>query len=171
MTERDVATDWADRVLTSAHGHYRAAVRYARLQSWLGIPTVLFTTIVGTSVFASLQSRPDPWWQIIVGLLSIAAAVLSALQAFLNYSEKAEKHRVAGACYNSVRRELQQLLAQDREWKCLSDIRRRIDDLARDSPHIPESVLSEMRRHTARIAPSQQGECHAVQPYTGADRE
>ena len=144
MTSRRVALEWYQRIVTVAHGHYRAALRYSRLNYWFGFPTVILATVVGTSVFATLQQKPEFWWQLTVGLMSIAAAVLSALQSFLGYNDKAEKHRSAGAKYNAIGRELELLLAQDSDWAPLDTIRQRIDTLAQESPHIPESVHLEM---------------------------
>src|SRR5690349_4150260 len=106
MSPSEVATQWYDRVSIVAIGHYRAALRYSRLHHWFSLPTVVLTTIVGTSVFATLQAKPDFWWQILVGTMSIVAAILSGLQSFLSYNDKAEKHRAAGAKYNAVGREL-----------------------------------------------------------------
>lgn len=144
MSSRQVAIQWYQRAATVAHGHYRAALRYSRLHYVFGFPSVILATVVGTSVFASLQQKPEFWWQLTVGLMSIAGAILSALQSFLNYGEKAEKHRIAGARYNAVGRELELLLAQDSDWSPLDSIRQRIDALAQESPHIPESVHREM---------------------------
>ena len=142
MKQRTVALEWSNRVAAVAHGHYLAASRYSRLHFWLGLPTVLLATIVGTSVFAMLQKQPEVWWQITVGLMSITAAVLSALQSFLNYSDKTEKHRTAGARYNAIGRELEQLLAQEDKWSSLDSIRNKIDQLSQQSPHIPSTVRS-----------------------------
>jgi len=142
LKQRTVALEWSKRVAAVAHGHYLAASRYSRLHFWLGMPTVLLATIVGTSVFAMLQQRPEVWWQITIGLMSIVAAVLSALQSFLNYSDKTEKHRTAGARYNAIGRELEQLLAQDDDWALLDSIRQKIDQLSQESPHIPNTVRS-----------------------------
>lgn len=146
MEERRVAVEWSHRVAVVAHGHYRAALRYSKFQSRLGIPTVLLTTVVGTSVFATLQQKPEAGWQIAIGIMSIAAAVFSTLQSFLNYNDKAERHRAAGARYNAVGRELEQLLAQNDDWPSLTDIRQRIDTLAAETPHIPEAVHEEMSK-------------------------
>jgi len=146
MHERAVAVEWSKRLTVVANGHYRAALRYSKFKSWLGVPTILLATIVGTSVFANLQEKPEIGWQITIGIMSITAAVLSALQSFLNYGEKAEKHRTAGARYNAVGRELEQLLAQNDDWSSLASIRERIDKLANDSPHIPEAVHQEMSK-------------------------
>ncbi len=145
MSGRKVAIEWSQRVAAVAHGHYRAALRYSTFQQWLGLPTVLLTTIVGTSVFATIQHRPEVMWQIIIGLMSIAAAVFSALQSFLNYNAKAEQHRSAGARYNAVGRELEQLLSQN-DMSSLTEIRKKIDLLADESPHIPDAVQQEIAK-------------------------
>ncbi|MBK8019169.1 MAG: DUF4231 domain-containing protein [Betaproteobacteria bacterium] len=128
-----------------AYGHYKAAQRFSSLNFVFGLPTVVFATIVGTSVFATLQSSPDLWWKIAVSAMSIAAAILSGLQSFLGYNEKAEKHRAAGSKYNAIGRELELWLAQAQEdLTRLEAIRQRIDSLAKESPHIPASVNSNL---------------------------
>jgi hypothetical protein len=145
MSTRPIATEWYHRAATVAHGHYRAALRFSKLNFWFGFPSVVLATIVGTSVFATLQSKPEIWWQIAVGMMSIAAAILSALQSFLGYNDKAERHRAAGAKYNAIGRELELWLAVAQEdVDKLEAIRQRIDALAQESPHIPESVHKEM---------------------------
>lgn len=140
MSSRPVAVRWYERASNVGYSHYRSAQRFSRLNFWLGLPTVVFATIVGTSVFATLQSKPEFWWQVTVGLLSIAAAILSGLQSFLGFNDKAEKHRTAGSKYNAVGRELELWLSQPEEDNVRLDaIRQRIDALAQESPHIPAS--------------------------------
>lgn len=147
MTLRQVATQWYQRAASAAHGHYRAAIRFSRLHLFLGVPSAALATVVGTSVFFALQSKPEIWWQITVGLMSIAAAILSALQSFLNYNDKAEKHRAAGAKFNAVGRELELWLALPQEHlDKLESIRQQMDVLGNNSPHIPSSVHKEMPR-------------------------
>ncbi len=147
MPSTPVAQQWYNRAALVAHGHYRAALRFSRLNYWFGFPSVVLATIVGTSVFATLQAKPEFWWQVLVGVMSIAAAILSALQSFLGYSDKAEKHRAAGAKYNAIGRELELWLSLPQEdLQRLDAIRQRIDSLAQESPHIPESVHREMSK-------------------------
>ena len=75
--------------------HDVAARLYAKGQYALGIPSLVVSTIVGTSVFAALSSNEAPaLW---VGMLSIAAAVLAALQTFMDFGGRSDKHRSAGA--------------------------------------------------------------------------
>ena len=106
---------------------------------WLGIPAVVLSTLVGTSVFATVQKQPQLWMQITVGLASVAAALLASLQTFLGYSERAEKHRIAGAKYGALGRELEQIRASGATptFDEMSAVRNRLDDLAVESPNNP----------------------------------
>ena len=77
--------------------------------------------------------------QIVVGLASVAAAWLASLQTFLGYSERAEKHRIAGAKYGALGRELEQIRASDTTltFDEISAVRKRLNDLAVESPNNP----------------------------------
>ena len=86
--------------------HDVAARLYAKGQYALGIPSLVVSTIVGTSVFAALSSNEAPaLW---VGMLSIAAAVLAALQTFMDFGGRSDKHRSAGVKYKAAIRLLEQ---------------------------------------------------------------
>jgi hypothetical protein len=86
--------------------HDAAARLYAKGQYALGIPSLVVSTIVGTSVFSALSSKEVPaLW---VGILSIAAAVLAALQTFMDFGGRSDKHRSAGVKYKAAIRLLEQ---------------------------------------------------------------
>src|SRR5512144_2238777 len=114
-TTKEVLDEWYERASVTQRAHYLSADYFGRRKYWLGIPAVVLSTIVGTSVFATLQKQPEPWLQISVGLASVVAAVLASLQTFLGYSERAEKHRVAVAKFGALGRELEALLASQTE--------------------------------------------------------
>ena len=86
----------------------------------LGVSAVILGSCWNT-VFATVsEAAPQigrPWLQISVGLLSVASAVLGALQTFLRYSELAEKHRVAGTHYANLRHRIELLAAMPLEHK------------------------------------------------------
>ena len=96
----------------------------------LGVPVIVLTTLVGTSVFASLSTQPDPRLQITTGIASVVAAVLAALQTFLGHSDRAEKHRLAGAKYGALGRQLEELLSTGADISNLPKIREWLDALA-----------------------------------------
>lgn len=76
-------------------------------------------------------------------------AVSAALQTFLRYAERAEKHRAAGARYGAVRRRLEAIFAGDadaRDGHYLTAIRDELDRLAEDSPNVPPRVFYRTQR-------------------------
>jgi hypothetical protein len=90
--------------------HYRAAEADDRRNQLIGWPSVITSTIVATSIFAALNQSTEARTRIAAGFVAVLAAVLAALQTFLGYGERAEKHRMAGARYGKVRRQLDGLL-------------------------------------------------------------
>lgn len=139
QTLEQVLNDWYERVSATQRAHYLSAEHFSRKSYWLGIPVIGLTTLVGTSVFATIQKQPELWLQLTVGLASVTAAVLASLQTFLGYSERAEKHRVAGAKYGALGRELEALRASPngQPEDAISELRKRLDALALESPNNP----------------------------------
>jgi hypothetical protein len=89
----DLLRDWSARAASSSAGHYSTAHGLSRRNILLGVPVVVLTTFIGTSVFATLQDDIDTSLKIFVGVISVTAAVLASLQTFLRFGERAEKHR------------------------------------------------------------------------------
>jgi hypothetical protein len=144
-------TRWLKRARESLFSHYTAAENCAKLNRRLGIPVLILTTIVGTSVFASLQQKVDPILQILVGLISVAAAILSGLQTFLGFAERAEKHRMTAARYSALRREIEFLLTFENNTKLhdpehLDALRIKIDKLGEEAPSITSKIWDEAGR-------------------------
>jgi hypothetical protein len=136
--------NWLRRARECQYGHYAAAGALARRNYWLGIPVVILTGIVGTSVFATLQHEVDIRLKIATGLVSVLATVLASLQTFLRVSERAEKHRASGAIYGALAREIEQELnapgAPQKQREFLDNLRSRMDALAKEAPEIPGYV-------------------------------
>lgn len=137
-SQRDAAEELYDGIAVTQHEHYLAGLHFARLHYLIGIPVVLFTAIVGRSIFASRQRQASD--RIAIGMLSVSATVLAGLQTFLNYNERAEKHRMAGARYGALNWQLALMLAHDSGCSGLDDIIKQLDVLAQESPNIPQAV-------------------------------
>ena len=119
--------------------HYASAVEAQRLNLRLGIPVVVLSAIVGTSVFAALDSNPSPFAKIAVGCVSMLVAALAALQTFMRYAERAEKHREAGAKFAALHKEIDQLLVcppkdDDELSRWMSSFREHWDKLSLEFP-------------------------------------
>ncbi|MFC7339222.1 SLATT domain-containing protein [Haloferula chungangensis] len=138
-----LAKDWFRRCRESQMAHYEYGSLLESRHLWLGIPAVLLSTIVGTAVFASWESNAGgDALRILFGLLSMLAAAVAALQTFLNMSDRAAKHKAAGAAYGAIRRELElfKTLPCESEEETKSfflQVKERMDDLAASSPSIP----------------------------------
>src|SRR5262245_21153015 len=140
--QEHVLYEWYQRVVVTQRAHYLSADHFGKKKYWLGIPAVVLSTLVGTSVFATVQKQPELWLQISVGLASVAAALLTSLQTFLGYAERAEKHRLAAAKYGALGRELEQLRScgSTPSLEAMSGVRKRLDDMAVESPNNPRWI-------------------------------
>lgn len=130
---------------TMAKAHCQESVRSERKNNQLGIPVVILTAMVGTSVFATLQNQPHISVQIIIGLISLLATVLASLQTFLRYAEKSTEHREAALKFERLQNELEQLLAypieDDRSLdEKLTNLREEYHELAATFPNVPEHI-------------------------------
>jgi hypothetical protein len=157
---------WLRRVAAAESGHRRMAGQMWHRYLALGIPVVVLTTVVGTSVFASLStteggdSTTSIQVRVIVGTVSLLAAVLSSLQTFLGYSVRSEGHRVAAMRYEALRRDMTKTLAlppgsRGDPVRELDSVRQRLDRYAKESPTIGERHWRrlEERFHLSRVPP------------------
>ena len=137
--QKELIEEWYRRVSVTQAAHYYSAGNFSSRKYFMGVPTVILTTLVGTSVFAAIQKQPDYWLQILVGLASVAAALLSGLQTFLGDAERSEKHRTAAAKYGALGRELECFRVRSNEIteEDLRVLRKALDELAIESPNIP----------------------------------
>ena len=139
---------WQRNCRRSQIANYAAANQFSGRNYWLGIPTIILTTVVGTSVFATLQEGKIAFWfQILLGVLSVSAAVLSALQTFFRWGEAAAKFRAAAAEYGTIKREIDQLLTTtaDPPDDVLTRIREKMDTISRDAPELPVGTWEKAR--------------------------
>jgi hypothetical protein len=142
--------EWGHRNLVALEAHYDAARFFSRRNYWIGIPAIVFAAVVGTSVFATLEKEVDVYIKLIVAMISIFAAVLSALQTFLKYSDRADSHRRTGARYAAIKREIEQLLTSSEEKlkedaKPIDVLRKKIDELSFEAPELPAHILKAAR--------------------------
>ena len=144
--------DWRQRTAAASEAHYKLASGLRGKNLMLGIPVVIFTSIVGTSVFGTLAAPNaviHPAFKIAVGLISVAAAILAALQTFLRFGERAEKHVVAADWYAAVRRDIDQLLALSPKERgtpksCFDRLRKQMSKVGQHSPEIGDRLWKDM---------------------------
>ena len=138
------------------HAHYDAATLFERKNYKYGVPVTVLSAAVGTSVFVTIDSSPEMWAKILVGLTSFAVSILSALQTFFKYTERAEKHRIAGARFGSLLKEIERVTLTSGEEKpdfdvWAKDFQERWDTLSEESSTIPRKIFLQHRakhKHT-----------------------
>jgi hypothetical protein len=101
-----------------------------------------------TGHYPSIQQQPAVWVQVLAGCASVVAAILAGLQTFLGLQDRAEKHRLAGAKYGAIGRELEELLAfpETQLDAHVTEIRQRLDALALESPNVPLFIANRATR-------------------------
>ena len=119
------------------------------LSTWFGTLVTVFTVIVGTSIFTTLASSQEQRILFVVGVISVITAVLSGVNASLNYPQAAEKHLNAGRKYGGLRRRAEELLCSsksDAELEPLLDqIRDEWSKLEAESPDVTQRFIDEAR--------------------------
>ena len=150
-TER-LLCDWHSRAAAAGEAHYRLANRCRRRNVALGVPVVVCSTIVGTSLFATLNdAQVDSQARLLIGAVSVAAAVLAALQTFLRFAERAERPAVAADWYTAVRRgtaATRALPPAAREPPAvhLPKVRKEMSRVGQQAPEIPAGLWAKIAR-------------------------
>ncbi len=109
--ERVLAT-WYRRARESQFTNYKKiATSYSAQARRLGAASVVLSAITGTTLFATLASQTSTAIRLTLGIVSILAAVLTALHTTLAYSDRASQYRATGAQYGSIRREIERYQA------------------------------------------------------------
>ena len=148
--------DWECRCAAAVEVHFGVAEDLSRRNMFLGIPVVVLSAIVGTSLFASVSGGGAAVGiRIAAGTVSLIAGVLASIQTFLRFGARAEQHRVAAERWAAVRREIEKMRALTAEEvgdakQLLDDIKARMDEAADKSPAMPKRRWSRaLAKHLA----------------------
>lgn len=144
-------SDWRTRAWAAQIAHYRVASRLRGYNVWLGLPVVIFTTAVGTSLFATLnQPDLDLWLRVTVGSISVVAAILAGIQTFLSFAKRADQHAVAADWYASIRRKIEQQVNTPRKGR--SDPKKFLDEVRKDMNTVGSQFPEVGERMWAQVA-------------------
>ena len=103
--------EWLLGLRIGHRAHFESAKHYERLHLAIGIPTVIISALMGTTVFANFEYSSRPGMKLTLSILSVLMIVFRSLQAFLRHAERSERHRTAAIQLGEVRRELEELMA------------------------------------------------------------
>src|SRR5687768_488725 len=93
VTKIDLLKQWQKRICRMQFEHDLESRYYEKLNWKLGIPVVVLSAMVGASIFGTLQQTALLWLKITTGFLSVVTVVLSSLQTFLGFGNRAAGHK------------------------------------------------------------------------------
>lgn len=144
MNHQDLLQKWYIRARRIQGCHYYAASRYKRKHNMTGLPLVGLAAVAGSNAIVDLI-KINPLSQysgLILALISLAVAILSAMQVFLSYEKKSLKHYHAGVAVGNIKRKIEILLstgvADNHFLKKADELRKEWHDITKDSPSIPQ---------------------------------
>jgi len=158
----DKASEYCNTYEIVGRAHYIAADHKQALNRWFGVPVVVITAVVGTTIFGTLNKSPDPVWHIIAGLVALAGTILSALQTSMGFAQDAEKHKAAGEAYRAVERSFEMFLLKYAEapsaqrqaaFADLDELVRGLNDLPRKFPTLPDRFYDKARKERGNEHP------------------
>jgi hypothetical protein len=143
--ERQLLDKWQARAELRERVHYLAAGRFELRRLILGGFAGGLSAVVGTSVFTTLTKNQSTLITLGTGLISIAVAVLAAMQTILRFPEQATNHHSASADFGKIRRFIEQVQAYSdvgtpvRE-EVMTQIREQYDTAAQKAPVPPKRL-------------------------------
>lgn len=118
-----------------ARAHYISADRLGDLNMWLGIPSLLLSIAISTTLFTSSAQGFPQIVLTVAGGVSLLVTMLTGLQVFLRASERSMEHRAAGARFADVRRRLELMDIKfrnthiDKTKDCISELQHMLVEL------------------------------------------
>lgn len=154
MNPNALIDQWRLGLRISHRANYEAAKYYQRLHLTFGIPTLIISTMLGTTVFANLQYSTVAWVKFMLAVLAVLMIVLSSLQTFLRYAERSERHRTAAVQIGEIRRALEQAIAFSGKTPIdeatAEALRRKWDSVDRQAPTIPTTIYNRVQTQIER---------------------
>jgi hypothetical protein len=143
-TTEALLEDWHFRATRAQVGHQLQAEKTRWFHLGLGVPVVIFTTMVGTGAFAAINDTTTNSWKIAAGVVSILAAVLASVQTFLAFGERSDRHRVAATRYAGTRRSIE-LALTNHDASAVPLIKGEMDRIGGASPQIGQRTWDAAR--------------------------
>ena len=152
--------------------HYITSTRYKRLNYIYGIPVVCFTVFISSNVFTELQKFQELYVQFIVGIVSVVAAIMAAVQTFLRFPEKAERHRATGIKYGILKKEIEKFLVlypsdYEEVINRIESIKTEWDEIVSESPTVSSKLWRSIKGRD-RSSPVEHNNSIQLTPKSGA---
>ena len=146
--------DWAEKARYYSWMHNKAGNLYIKRNNNITIPLIIISTVSGSANFSMVGVHtPYNWlytvaFPLTMGVLSITAAILSAMAKYLRTAELSENHQEFHKKFNSLFRNISlELSLPANQRKSPAEIcnlhRFEFDRLVSEAPNIPEVIINE----------------------------
>ncbi|MET7731175.1 SLATT domain-containing protein [Streptomyces sp. NPDC005402] len=140
---------WCHGVRITHRAQEQTAAKFDGFGRALAVGSLVISAVVGTAIFSTLSASPALGWKIVVGLLSIIAAVLSALQAGLKYPERADRHRQAALDIGNLRHKMEITLTKGDPRDDMPGLAEEWDSLQKNVPTVPRRLYARVEKELA----------------------
>ncbi len=169
-----VLLEWHVALRRDETAHLRCVAHADSARTRYGFWASVLATVVGTSIFLSLQQQPEVWIRVLVGVTSLASAVLSAIQVYARGADKLEQHQAVARQCESLRREIEALLVTPpslMEWPGFQEeFRRKWQAVTDKAPSCPQKIFDAAEKHMKFRRPFDfsyiENETHLTSPAT-----
>lgn len=131
--------------------HNKAEAYYSIRHTWIALPTIVLSTVVGflsgtsTSIFSNPMSA-----SVGIGAVSLFTGVISTIGTFYGFAKRTEAHRIASIQYSKLGRFLSiELTLPKSERIAAKDVlkitKESIERLLETSPAIPDVIIKEYK--------------------------
>nr|QBK86623.1 MAG: uncharacterized protein LCMAC102_04190 [Marseillevirus LCMAC102] len=151
---------WKMQIGKREEGHLDLARKYNQRHYIFGVPATVLTTLIATGVLATFRNcdtcaqqdvtcSGDQWIRLVIGIIGVFSAGLTAFQTLMNYQGEVEKHKSASDGYGQLFRILDTILLTSNPIRgdpveTLQNIRNQYDDIVRRSPTLPKAYDAEL---------------------------
>lgn len=102
----EVLDDWQQRVVAYQQAQYTEATSLSRRYYGVGLPVTVLAAVTGTTVFTNLDAEFSYSARLTVVVVSLVAAILSAVHTFYNFGARSEQCRSVSMQFGHIRREI-----------------------------------------------------------------
>ncbi len=137
--------EWDRRISRSNEMHYESAKRLRNKHYYLGIPAIIIVTLLGALKDVHVSDQCQWFFTLLYTALAVVAAVTVGLQTFLNFNQRAEKHKEMASEYGSLRREVEHIAKKPfKDEKEIEDaiisLKSKLDTLSKMAPEANPKV-------------------------------
>lgn len=148
----ELLRDWEQRNILALRAHAKSANRCSRWDVRLGSAGAALTAAIGTAIFATLQQDVSIEARVVVGVVTVIAAALTAVHTFAGLVTRKETYEQASRHHARVRRRIEvartRLAAREEFdiWAEVDAICAALDDAAAATPNASGRVWDRTRR-------------------------